>query len=441
MLMYYEKIYENIELFFVHYGYTVEMLLAVSIFAFHLDRKNHFIIRMAGSYGLVLAGYALFYKILAWQSIGWTLLVYIFIDLIIYLSLNLCFHASGWVRLFVLTGADITQHMAFRIYSVVLSFFGLGYEGIWSGILNGCIIIAVYLTVFEIFRKQLKDIREYVYNGRANIILGVAVFAVAFLIFQFESRYDFMRINPEINLLFAAYAVLANVFMLALLYSIFQSRKMTGEMEMLEDVIDRQKFQYQLMKENIDNVNIKCHDMKQQISMFENRIDQDALHEIKSIIHVYDTTFQTGNEVLDVFLQEKLLKCEQEQIKMDCIVDGKSVNFIRPADLYTLVGNAIDNAVEAVRKIDNPEKRIISLSVRESMNMVLMHVDNEFVGTIELRGELPKSTKGDDLNHGFGMRSMCLIAEKYKGTLSVGIEGNIFNLNILIPFPEEKPPA
>ncbi|MFG6366492.1 GHKL domain-containing protein [Schaedlerella sp.] len=433
-------LYEYIERFFVHYGYTVEMLFAVSIFAFHLERRNWFILRAAGSYCLVLAGYAVFYRSLAWQSIGLTLLFYFFIDLLICLSLGLCFHASGWTRLFVLTGADITQHIAFRIYTVVLSFSGLGYEGIGSGILNGCIIAAVYLMVFGIFRKQLKDIREYVYNGRANIVLGVLVFAVAFLIFQFENQYDFMRTNPEINLLFSAYAVLANAFLLALLYSIFQSRKMTGEMEMLEDVIDRQKFQYQLMKENIDNVNIKCHDMKQQISMFENRIDQDALHEIKSIIHVYDMTFKTGNEVLDVFLQEKLLRCEREQIKMDCIVDGKSVDFIRPADLYTLVGNAIDNAVDAVRKIENPEKRIISLSVRESMNMVLMHVDNEFAGSIEMRGGLPRSTKGDDLNHGFGMRSMYLIAEKYKGTLSVGIEGNIFNLNILIPVPERKPP-
>lgn len=207
-------------------------------------------------------------------------------------------------------------------------------------------------------------------------------------------------------------------------------------MEMLEDVIERQNTQYQLMKENIDMVNIKCHDMKQQISMYENRIDRDALQEIKSIIHVYDTAFKTGNEVLDVFLQEKFLRCEREQIKMDCIVDGKCVDFIRPADLYTLVGNAIDNAMEAVRKIENPEKRIITLTVRESMNMVLMHVDNEYTGEIRMDGELPRSTKGDDRNHGFGMRSMSLIAEKYKGTLSVAVSDNIFNVNVLIPVPK-----
>ena len=240
---------------------------------------------------------------------------------------------------------------------------GIGYEGIWSALLNACIIAIVYLTVFMIFRKQLVDIKEHVYAGRANIILGMAVFAVAFLIFQFEEKYEFMQTNPELNLLFASYAILAAAFLLALLYRVFQSRKMTDEMAMLEEVIDRQKFQYQLMKENIDHVNIKCHDMKQQISMFENRIDREALQEIKSIIHVYDTTFKTENEVLDIFLQEKLLQCEREQIRMDCIVDGKCVDFIRPADLYTLVGNAIDNAVEAVRKIENPEKRIISLSI------------------------------------------------------------------------------
>ena len=74
-------LYEYIERFFVHYGYTVEMLFAVSIFAFHLERRNWFILRAAGSYCLVLAGYAVFYRSLAWQSIGLTLLFYFFIDL------------------------------------------------------------------------------------------------------------------------------------------------------------------------------------------------------------------------------------------------------------------------------------------------------------------------------------------------------------------------
>lgn len=434
-------LYQNIESFFVDYGYTLEMFLAILLFACYMERKERFMIRLAGSYCMVLAYTVLFHKTAGHQDVWMELLFYILMNLILYLVLKVCFCESGWSRLFVLIGADATQHMAFRIYSVILSFMGIGYEGIWSALLNACIIAIVYLTVFMIFRKQLVDIKEHVYAGRANIILGMAVFAVAFLIFQFEEKYEFMQTNPELNLLFASYAILAAAFLLALLYGVFQSRKMTDEMAMLEEVIDRQKFQYQLMKENIDHVNIKCHDMKQQISMFENRIDKEALQEIKSIIHVYDTTFKTENEVLDIFLQEKLLQCEREQIRMDCIVDGKCVDFIRPADLYTLVGNAIDNAVEAVRKIENPEKRIISLSVRKSMNMVLIHVDNEYVGDIMMQNGLPVTAKGDPLNHGFGMRSMNLIAEKYNGTLSVVLKDHIFNINILIPASGKSPSA
>ena len=431
-------IYEKIVYFLVHYGYTLEILLAISIFSCYLEQKNHFALRAAGCYLSVLAGYAVLYASLNGKGVLEELLLYVGVNILTYLSLIVCFRTSGWGRLFVLIGADATQHISFRIYSAILSFLGIAYGSIWSGLLNCCISGIVYLTVFCIFRRQLREIDEYAYNGRTNIILGVAVFTVAILIYRFEDQYDFVRTAPDINLMFSAYAVLSNAFLLALLYGVFRSRKMTDEMAMLEEVIERQKMQYELVKENMDNVNIKCHDMKQQISMFENRIDSEALQEIKSIIHVYDTTYKTGNEVLDVFLQEKLLSCGKDEIKLDCIVDGESVAFIRPADLYTLVGNAIDNAVEAVRKISNPEQRIITLSVRKNMNMVLIHVDNAYVGEIKMDGELPKSTKGDDLNHGFGMRSMRMIAEKYGGTLTVVQQDNVFNLNILIPVPQQE---
>ena len=94
---------------------------------------------------------------------------YILMNLILYLVLKVCFCESGWSRLFVLIGADATQHMAFRIYSVILSFMGIGYEGIWSALLNACIIAIVYLTVFMIFRKQLVDIKELTKIGRAHV--------------------------------------------------------------------------------------------------------------------------------------------------------------------------------------------------------------------------------------------------------------------------------
>lgn len=431
------EIYQGIRYFLVNYGYVVEMIFAIAVFAVYLEKRKNFRIRSILSYMVIVICYIQLYQILNGHGTAKELVLYIAINIAFYFALMLCFHTSGWSLLFIMIGANTAQHISYRIYSAILSFLGYGYDSFVAGILNVCVSAVVYTVIYLCFRNQLHDIEECTYNNRTNVILGLAVFTLVIIVYRFEEQYDFFETNPDVNLLFAIYMIAADIFLLALLYGVFQNRKMTGEMEELEEVIRHQEKQYQLMKENIDIVNIKCHDMKQQISMYENRVDKEAFSEIKSIIHVYDTTFKTGSEVLDIFLQEKMLRCESDRIKLDCIVDGKCVNFIRPADLYTLVGNAIDNAIEAVKKIENPEERLISLQIKKSMNMILLHVDNKYVGKIEMKDGVPKSTKGDDVNHGFGMWSMRLIAEKYKGTLTVAVENGIFNLNVIIPAAEK----
>lgn len=432
------SIYKALEYFLVNYGYVVEMVFAIVVFAIYLEKRNHFMLRCIVSYIAIVMCYVKLYQVMHGHGVLNELVLYAIINIMIYVALKICFRTSAWSILFVMVGANASQHITYCTYSAILSFMGFGYDSFIAGILNICTSALVYTLVYLFFQNQLHDIEECTYNNRTNLILGLAVFTLVLIVYRFEGEYDFFTTNPKVNLLFSIYMIAADIFLLGLLYGVFQNRKMTGEMERLEEVIRRQEAQYELMKENIDIVNIKCHDMKQQISMYENRIDRDALSEIKSIINIYDTTFKTGSEVLDIFLQEKLLKCENEKIKLDCIVDGKSVSFIRPADLYTLVGNAIDNAMEAVKKIPNPEERLISLQIRESMNMVLLHVDNKYIGDINMRCGVPKSTKGDDINHGFGMWSMRLIAEKYKGTLTVTAENKVFNLNVLIPVPKSR---
>lgn len=432
------SVYRAVKEFLVNYGYTVEMVFAIALFSMYLEKKAGFILRCIGSYLVVVVSYIELYKVWHGHGVGDELILYAVINMIVCLALAFCYQTSAWSILFVMIGANAAQHITYRLYSVILSFMGYGYDSFVAGILNVCVSAVVYTIIYLFFRSQLHDIEECAYNNRTNLILGLAVFTLVIIVYRFEEQYNFFATAPKVNLLFAIYMIAADIFLLGLLYGVFQNRKMTGEMEQLEEVIRRQEKQYQQMKENIDIVNIKCHDMKQQISMYENRIDKDALSEIKSIINVYDTTFKTGSEVLDIFLQEKMLRCENHKIKLDCIVDGKCVNFIRPADLYTLVGNAIDNAMEAVLKIENPEERLISLQIRESMNMVLLHVDNKYTGRLNMKNGIPKSSKGDDINHGFGMWSMRLIAEKYKGTLAVAMENNIFNLNVLIPVPEKE---
>ena len=109
------------------------------------------------------------------------------------------------------------------------------------------------------------------------------------------------------------------------------------------------------------------------------------------------------------------------------ILTGKD---IREADLYTLFGNAIDNAAEAVMKLPE-EKRVISLTTGETGELFSVNIRNFYRGSVSFEGGLPVTTKGDSDYHGFGMKSIKRIVEKYGGDLSVVAGDGVFNLNML----------
>ena len=148
---------------------------------------------------------------------------------------------------------------------------------------------------------------------------------------------------------------------------------------------------------------------------------------------IYDSSVKTGNEILDVLLTEKSLICEQEGITWTCVADGRQLSFLDPIDLYTLFGHALDNAIENVRKLPQVEQRVISLTVFEKPGLSIIQLENYYKGQLQFRDGLPVTSKADREEHGFGMRSIRNLAEKYGGTISIDTENSIFLLSITLP--------
>ena len=150
-------------------------------------------------------------------------------------------------------------------------------------------------------------------------------------------------------------------------------------------------------------------------------------------MRIYDSSVNTGNKALDTVLMEKKLYCEKYLIQLTCIADGEKLTFMQPADVYSLFGNALDNAIESVLKEEETEKRVISLSVSERMQLLTIRVENYLAEKPEILNGLPVTTKDDKKHHGFGMKSIQYIARKYGGEISVASEDHAFILNIIIP--------
>ena len=299
----------------------------------------------------------------------------------------------------------------------------------------------VYAVFYALFVRKIRNHGIDISPGKHVYLFLVAVilFNVAFDIAS--KRLASFGVPLSYVLLARAAVIALCLYTLLLEYEMLFNRHMQAEAAATARLIEDRRDQYELSRETIEAINIKCHDIRHQIRHLEDGtegpriVDRAVLADIAREVNVYDSTVHTGNEVLDTVLTEKSLLGEREGITLSCIADGEALGFMGPAEIYSLFGNAIENAFEAVRQVEDPEKRVVSLMVKRVAGMVSIHVENPFVGTVAFNGDVPISSKGDDLNHGFGFKSMRLITERYGGTLTAATDGGLFKLNALIPEP------
>ena len=102
-------------------------------------------------------------------------------------------------------------------------------------------------------------------------------------------------------------------------------------------------------------------------------------------------------------------------------------------ELYSLLGNALDNAIEATTREKDVERRIITLHAAARGNLMTIHVENPCEKEPLFMDGLPLTSKPDTDYHGYGMRSMRYLCEKYKGVLTTSWVEGIFSLDILFP--------
>lgn len=88
------------------------------------------------------------------------------------------------------------------------------------------------------------------------------------------------------------------------------------------------------------------------------------------------------------------------------MADGNAIRFLDSVDLYTLLGNALENAVESVSQVSDPQKRFLSVNIWKRERMAFLKIENYCETIPEFRAVLPVTTKTNASEHGYGMRSI-----------------------------------
>ena len=228
------------------------------------------------------------------------------------------------------------------------------------------------------------------------------------------------------------FLILCNMLSLFLLFGISGRESLAREKEEMARMLRREETLHRLSRESIELINMKCHDLKHTLLTGRGALPEDAAKEIESAIARYDAFVKTGNPDLDIVIAEKSLRCSKSGITLSCMADGAALSFVSPVDIYALFGNALDNAIEALEHSD-PDKRDIVLTVRACDGMVSVCVENYCAVAPDMSEGLPLTSKGDKNSHGFGMKSMRYIAEKYGGRLVADVRDSKFVLAVIFP--------
>lgn len=353
------------------------------------------------------------------------------------------FDCSLWTALFCATTGYTVQNLASSLTEFAWLVAGSSSAGAPDAgahlarfAVNVCCVLLVYVPFYLlVVRRISREGLERVNDPALLAVMVVVMLGIIGFDLVIKSLTDQGLPLRYVVMLRLSHAIMCGLTY-ALAYELLVSRRLRAERAATERVLAERERQYERSRENIEAINVKCHDIRHQIRRLAQdgaAVDPAVLDDIAREVDVYDSAVRTGNDALDTILTEKGLACRTAGITLSCIADGKALEFMSAADTYALFGNALDNAIEAVMPLPEDE-RTISLVVRRVAGVISIHVENPCASVPTLRADgLPETTKGDRANHGFGVRSMQLTVERYGGTLTTLAEGGRFHVNAIVP--------
>lgn len=294
-----------------------------------------------------------------------------------------------------------------------------------------------YWLFYLFFGRRVE--KNGLYKIKNPSLFALSIIAIVFSVFV-NAFVVYGTVNGELIIAVNLYNAICCVFIVYVLFGMVSKIKTKTELSVMYDMLKKAEEQYKISRDVIDRINIKCHDMKQQIRSIgkTNAVNETAISEISEAIAEYDSYIETGNKPLDVILTEKSVECRKNDIILSCIADGALLGFMNEAEIYGMFGNALDNAIAAVMKLDK-EKRCIGVNVGKVKEFVTVNIHNYFDGNLVLTQEgLPKTSKADVANHGYGLKSIKFVVEKYGGSMSFEAQNDLFNLNIIFPHEPKK---
>lgn len=402
----------------------------------NLRRRPHAALRFAlvlSIYGVVFNSYNLTRPFVETWLMAPFGLVMFFISLV---ALRLLFDAS-WALLFFFGSAAYAVEGIIFVFRRVDVYFP-PFASLDSGLVDVISFALCAGTLALVWRLLVRRYRD---GGTPNIDNASLLLFVGATVLVTDVLSSWVRVERLTSAPYGICSLLCYVLLLALEFDVFRVSALEHERELVRRLSHERERQQAAVQESIETINVKFHDLKHQIaalrSMKSDSQRERSLEELDHSIQMYDASVRTGDPAIDAILTEKSMQCWSREIELSCMVDGTCFTGLGVVDAYVLLGNALDNAMEAAEKVSEYDGRIVSLLAERRGDLVHLRVENSCLGTPVLVDGFPATTKEDPQNHGFGLKSILSVVERHGGNMVIDAGEGFFSLNILLPLEGE----
>lgn len=327
------------------------------------------------------------------------------------------------------------------VYSVCSTIFEntdaiLGETHILPRIIYLCVCkivqFAFYRIILLIFKKdQTLDAK----NGALSFSFTVATALALGALMKLSTTYEVVGADW---LLFglAVILILLNIILYLMIYQVQMLMKNKYELTLIHKRMEFERSRMDEVHTIWDNIRKVKHDLKNHFVVIKGTLDQGDTEACKKYLAgLYDTVesmgnlIRSGNSAIDYIINSKLSNLEGIQV----LVSGYANNYndIDDADLACILGNIIDNALEAQEKV-NSDKRIELYFLQKNSNRIIV-CKNTISDSVLKNNKSLKSTKKSLEMHGLGHLIVEATMKKYNGWVDYFEEENIFGVQLILP--------
>ena len=242
------------------------------------------------------------------------------------------------------------------------------------------------------------------------------------------------------------WVILSMVLLFSVLfYRLSRQREMELEIAQLKqeqaEILERD---YQALSRTYEGNAKLYHDLHNHIEAIYQCLMQGDIQEaarycedLRTPVREISQTVWTGDKAIDYLISSKMALAEQEQIRTKVNIEYPHNTNIRSVDLTTILGNLLDNALEAAKTA--PDKvRFLNLTIRRINAMLIIKVENGYGNAPKQESGSLITSKADKASHGWGLKSVQTAADRYDGTITTDYKEGVFQSVVTLSFKPVK---